>query len=246
MKGSPQGEWEKSYYARSTTSRAVPRPGAELSRKPPPIDAARARMFFRPWPGRDLLLVEAGAVVHDRDEALAGALLDPHLGPTGLACLRAFGEPFLHDPEDLDLLVGREPDPVLDLEVDLEPAVGGEEVDVPAQRASRTARSRRPTRARAPRTAPPAARPRRPPSAAAASSPGRRRSASMLACVETAKQVLREPVVDLARDARPLLRDGAAELGVADRAPRRPRAGRCTRAAAGSRPARRSRSRAAA
>ena len=33
------------------------------------------------------------------------------------------------------------------------------------------------------------------------------------------EEVLREPVVDLARDARALLRDGAAELGAADRAP---------------------------
>ena len=35
-------------YARSTTSSAVPRPGAETTRKPPPIDVARARMFFSP------------------------------------------------------------------------------------------------------------------------------------------------------------------------------------------------------
>ena len=33
------------------------------------------------------------------------------------------------------------------------------------------------------------------------------------------EQVLREPVVDLARDARPLLGDRAPELGEADRAP---------------------------
>jgi hypothetical protein len=39
-------------------------------------------------------------------------------------------EPFLHDPEDLDLLVGREPDAAVDLELDLEPAVGGQDVDV--------------------------------------------------------------------------------------------------------------------
>jgi hypothetical protein len=34
--------------ARRTTSRAVPRPGVDTRRKPPPIDAARARMFFSP------------------------------------------------------------------------------------------------------------------------------------------------------------------------------------------------------
>ena len=41
--GAPAG---RAPYARSTTSSAVPRPGAETSRKPPPIEAALARMFF--------------------------------------------------------------------------------------------------------------------------------------------------------------------------------------------------------
>ena len=89
--------------------------------------------------GGDFLLVEAGAVVDDGHEALTRSLLDPHLGPPGLRVLAGVGEPFLDDAEDLDLLVGREPDPVLDLEVDLEPAVGGEEVDVTAKAESKGA-----------------------------------------------------------------------------------------------------------
>src|SRR5207253_7388427 len=84
--------------------------------------------------GRDLGFVEAGAVVHDADEALPRALLDPHLGPPGARVLAGIREAFLDDPEDLDLLVGRETDRILDLEVDLELPVRGEEVDVPAQR----------------------------------------------------------------------------------------------------------------
>ena len=43
-------------------------------------------------------------------------------------------EAFLHDPEDLDLLVGCEADSRVDLEVDLEVAVGDEEVDVATKR----------------------------------------------------------------------------------------------------------------
>ena len=40
----------KPLYVRSTTSSAVPRPGIDWSEKPPSIDSARARMFFRPCP----------------------------------------------------------------------------------------------------------------------------------------------------------------------------------------------------
>jgi len=47
-----------------------------------------------------------------------------------LACVR---EAFLDDPEDLDLLVRPEHDRRVDLELDLERAVGRQEVDVPAQ-----------------------------------------------------------------------------------------------------------------
>src|SRR5438105_4589191 len=83
--------------------------------------------------GRDLGLVEARAVVDDADEALARPLLDPHLGPACARMLARVREPLLDDPEDLDLLVGGEPDPILDLEVDLELAIGREEVDVTAE-----------------------------------------------------------------------------------------------------------------
>ena len=43
-------------------------------------------------------------------------------------------QPFLHDPEDLDLLVRREVDRRVDLELDVEGAVRREHLDVPAQR----------------------------------------------------------------------------------------------------------------
>ena len=43
-------------------------------------------------------------------------------------------EPLLDDPEDFDLLVRREADRRIDLEVDCEGAVGGEELDIPMER----------------------------------------------------------------------------------------------------------------
>jgi hypothetical protein len=67
--------------------------------------------------------------------------------------LARVGEALLHDPEDLDLLVGGEADPVPDLEIDLELAVPGEEVDV-ASRAIRARSRRRPTELGEPDRAP--------------------------------------------------------------------------------------------
>src|SRR5919201_4713160 len=168
--------------------------------------------------GQDLLLVEAGSVVDDQDETLARSLLDPHLGVPRGGVLARVGEPFLHDPEDLDLLVGREPDAVLDLEIDLQLAVGGEEVDVASQRGveGRRAAGRRQ---------------RQDGEARLLLSRGRgllqlgERLCGIGAALEHRRvrghgeEVLRQAVVDLPRDAGALLRDGAAELGETDRAP---------------------------
>ena len=90
--------------------------------------------------GCDLRFVEARAVVDDAHQALALSLLDPNVRPARARVLAGIREPLLDDPEHLDLLVGREPDPVFDLELDLELPVGGEEVDVAAQ--SRVERGR--------------------------------------------------------------------------------------------------------
>src|SRR5207244_8153098 len=77
------------------------------------------------------LTVEAFAVVTDRDEPLIGAHANQDLRPSRIRVLAHVCESLLDDAEDLDLLVGREPDGGIDLEVDLEPAVGRKEVDVP-------------------------------------------------------------------------------------------------------------------
>jgi hypothetical protein len=52
-------------------------------------------------------------------------------------------EALLDDPEDLDLLIGRELHVLVDLEVDLELPVRGQEVDVTAQRRVERSRSAR-------------------------------------------------------------------------------------------------------
>ena len=109
----------------------MPRPGVERNEKPPSIDSARARMFFRPCPAASSASVEAVAVVADVHEALAERPLpDRHLGARRVRVLADVREPFLHDAEDLDLLVGGEPDAVVDFELDVELAVGGQHVDV--------------------------------------------------------------------------------------------------------------------
>src|SRR3954452_23646850 len=78
--------------------------------------------------------VEAVAVVVERDEAVDAATGDRQRRLARACVAACVGEPFLDDAEDLDLLVGRELHARVDLELDLEPAVGREEVDVTAQR----------------------------------------------------------------------------------------------------------------
>ena len=113
----------------------MPRPGVERSEKPPSIDSARARMFFNPWPASASSPSKPSPSSRDRDEALAeGPLADRDLGARRVRVLAHVRQPLLDDPEDLDLLVGREADRRVDLELDLEPAVGGQHVDVAAER----------------------------------------------------------------------------------------------------------------
>src|SRR6266849_8787701 len=79
------------------------------------------------------LAVEALAVVAHRHEALVVARADHDFGTGGVRVLAHVGETLLHDSEDLDLLVRCEPDVGIDLEVDLELPLCGQDLDVPAQ-----------------------------------------------------------------------------------------------------------------
>src|SRR5262249_6097762 len=111
-----------------------PEPGPRGQREAA-LDALRPCLdVLQPLTGFRRLSVEAGAVVADRHEPLALAQPDHHLGPARVRMLADVCETLLHDPEHLDLLVGREPDSGIDLDVDREPAVGGDELDVAAKR----------------------------------------------------------------------------------------------------------------
>ena len=175
-------------------------------------------MFFRPWPAAALLAVEADAVVADAHDPAAQPLADPDLGVVGARVLADIREPFLDDAEHLDLLVGCEQDRRIDLDVHVERAVRGEKLDVAAERRVEGSR--------------PAGRGQGEDREARLLLRGRRRLLQLrqrlverCARLEHAgvrrdgKEVLREAVVDLARDAGSLLGDGTAELGEADRAP---------------------------
>src|SRR4051794_5951405 len=171
-----------------------------------------------PVAGRRLVGVEAVAVVAHADEARPVAASDRNLGPVRVRVLADVGEPLLHDPEHLDLLVWCEIDALLELEVDLEHAVRREELDVAPQRRleRRLAAGRREREDGEARLL-------------LRESCGLLDPRQHLVDVGTGAQavhvrregeeVLREAVVDLARDPRPLLRDGAPELGAADRPP---------------------------
>src|SRR5688500_9109206 len=71
-------------------------------------------------PGTVSGLLEPRPVVGDRDEPLSVPGDDPHFRTLGLRVLAHVREPLLDDPEDLDLLVGCEDHPRVDLDVDLE------------------------------------------------------------------------------------------------------------------------------
>ena len=101
--------------------------------KPPSMSFVRARMFFNPCPAAADSPSKPSPSSTHQHEALVVARTDHDLGSRGVRVLAYVGETLLHDAEDLDLLVGREPDVGIDLEVDLELSVGGQELDVPVQ-----------------------------------------------------------------------------------------------------------------
>ena len=80
------------------------------------------------------LLRQAVAVVGDADHPPPVAQADQHGRGPGARVAANVREPLLDDPEHLDLLVGAELDARLDLQVDVELSVGGEELDVAAER----------------------------------------------------------------------------------------------------------------
>ena len=155
---------ESAVYVRRTTSSAVPKPGVLRTLKPPSIDDARARMFRKPCPAVGASGGKPSPSSSIGDEPLArGAPADHDLG---VGCVRVtpdVPEPFLDDAEDLDLLVRSEADRLVDLEVDGELAVGGQELDVAAQRGVEWGGPTRRRQRRGWRIAPPAARALPPP-----------------------------------------------------------------------------------
>ena len=79
------------------------------------------------------LTVETGSVVGHHDDALVAPLADHDFGASCVCVLAHVGQSFLHDPEHLDLFVRRERQARIDVEIDLELAVGGQKVDVAAE-----------------------------------------------------------------------------------------------------------------
>ena len=127
-------------------------------------------------------------------------------------------EAFLDDAEDLDLLVRAEAHAGVDLEVDRELAVGDEEVDVAAKGGVERSVTRR-RRERQDRELRLLLRRR---GGELELRQRRRRIGTRLEHARVRRdgeEVLRDAVVDLARDARALLRHRAAELGLEDRPP---------------------------
>ena len=164
------------------------------------------------------LFLEAGAVVRDRDHPATVAMPDADDRGSRVRVLPHVREPFLDDPEDLDLLVGREVHTLVDLDVDLEQAVCGQELDVAPERCvERRASTRRRQRQHC----------------EACFLLGRDRElldagdrlVGDLSALEHARvrreceEVLRETVVDVAGDASAFVGDRAPELGRADRPP---------------------------
>src|SRR5437016_578168 len=185
-------------------------PAVDRARPGPDVPKALARPLAR--------LVEAGAVVPNRDDPLAAPLADDDLRSPRARVLADVCESLLDDPEDLDLLVRGERDSAVDLQLDLELAVGGQELDVATEGGIEWRRAAR-------------RRQGQDGEARLLLRAGRGllelrghlidcRAAFEPACVRRDREeVLREPVVDLPRDPGTLLGDGAAELRGADRAP---------------------------
>ena len=191
------------------------RPQAQLAVDRLAREAACSR---RPGPRPTLVVVEADAVVRDGDDAPAGPLRDRHLDVTRSGVPARVAETLLDDPEHLDLLVRREPDLRIDVELDVELAVRREDLDVAAQRGvePRRAARRREREHREPRFL---LRRGRRALQAREDLLERRAGLEHAHLRRDREQVLRETVVDLARDARALVRDRPAELGLGDRPP---------------------------
>src|SRR5439155_20392326 len=110
-------------------------PWPRLGAKPEAAADAASPGFHvpKPLPRRDGVVVEAGAVVDHRDDALVAAKGDLDVGVTRARVLARVSKPFLNDAEDLDLLVRSELDVRVDVKVDPELSVRSQEVDVAAQ-----------------------------------------------------------------------------------------------------------------
>src|SRR6266516_5211913 len=92
-RGEPYSDITRAGQARRTTWSAVPRPGTETSRKPPPIEAARARMFFRPCPAAisdSSKPAPSSTTLTKRSPARSSIRTSARRAP---ACLRAFASP---------------------------------------------------------------------------------------------------------------------------------------------------------
>src|SRR5438445_3855294 len=109
-------------------------PGRRAQREPAFDRLGAGADVLQALSGRSLFAVEAPAVVGDVHEPLAeGTLADRHLGAGRVRMLANVCQSFLHDAEDLDLLVRCEPGCAVDFELDLEPAAGAQDVDVASQ-----------------------------------------------------------------------------------------------------------------
>ena len=192
----------------------MPEPGTELSVSAPPIAAARSRMFRRPWPRLRLVGVEPGAVVAQRDEARR-----PSRSPIvtqacrAPACLRAFASPSCTIRKTSICSSGPEPDRSGSISSSTSSAPSA--VRKSTYRRSAASNGERPDADESARIANRASCC----AASAASFEARQGLGGIGAGLEHRRvrrdreQVLREAVVDVARDPRPLLGDGAPELG---------------------------------
>ena len=176
-------------------------------------------MFFRPCPAAADSPSKPSPLSRTEHEALVDARADHDLGPRGVRVLAHVRQAFLHDAEDLDLLVRREPDVGIDLEIDLELSVGGQELDVAAQRGVERCVSGGGGQCEDREARLLLRRVRRPPRSLAIVSSCGAPVLQHRRMRRDGEEVLRETVVDLARDPRAFLGDGAPELRVADRAP---------------------------